>query len=148
MPGDLLDDYSIAFTSDEARMIRRPHDDALVITLAIANCEVKRILVDNGSSTNVLFFSALMMMEVDKSQIERMHVILMGFNGESTQAAGMIRLPVYTAGENRMTNFLVMDCPSAYNVILGRPWIQDIRAVPSTYHQIIRFPTRRGIREI
>ena len=79
VPGDLLDDYSIAFTSDKPRMIRRPHDDALVIALPIANCKVKRIMVDNGSSANVLFLSALKKIEVDKLQIGRTDVILTGF---------------------------------------------------------------------
>ena len=74
--------------------------------------------------------------------------VLTGFNGESTTAVGKIKLPVFTAGENKMTSFLVLDCPSAYNIILGRPWIHAMKVVPSTYHQRIRFPTNREIKEI
>ena len=45
-------------------------------------------------------------------------------------------------------NFVVLDSPSAYNMILGRPWIHKMRAVPSTFHQVIVFPTKWGIKEI
>ena len=62
----------------------RPYDDALVITLPIANCEVKRILIDNGSSANVLFLSTLKEMELDESNIKHMGIVLTGFSGEST----------------------------------------------------------------
>ena len=74
--------------------------------------------------------------------------MLTGFNGESTAAVGKIKLPVYAAGVNKLTTFLVLDCPSAYNIILGRPWIHCMKAVPSTYHQCIRFPTKKGVKEI
>ncbi|KAL5846603.1 hypothetical protein ACOSQ3_010127 [Xanthoceras sorbifolium] len=51
--------YPISFSSDEHTDLFNPHHDALVISLTVANCLIKRILVDNGSSTNVLFHGAL-----------------------------------------------------------------------------------------
>ncbi|GMN30982.1 hypothetical protein TIFTF001_044535 [Ficus carica] len=141
-------EHLITFHSSEATNLSRPHDDALVLTLNVSNCEVGRILVDNGSSTDVLFLSTLIEMELSESDIEMSMTILTCFNRESTTAVGKIKLPVFAAKKNKMTSFLVLDCPSAYNIILGRPWIHAMKAVPSTYHQRIRFPTKRGIREI
>ena len=80
-----------------------PYDDALVITINIANCEVKRILVENGSSANVLIFSTLKEMELDESNIEHMGIVLTSFNGESTRAVETLRLPMYVRGENKLT---------------------------------------------
>ena len=74
--------------------------------------------------------------------------ILIGFSGEQKFTMGEISLPVYVARINRMTTFLVLDSPSAYNLIMGRPWIHDMRAVSSTYHQVIKFPTKLGVQEI
>ncbi|KAL5550182.1 hypothetical protein UlMin_000358 [Ulmus minor] len=42
-------------------------------------------------------------------------------------------------------NFVVVDCPSSYNVIIGRPTLNAIRAVTSTYHLLVKFPTVGGI---
>ncbi|GMN20463.1 hypothetical protein TIFTF001_050035 [Ficus carica] len=87
-------------------------------------------------------------MDLSESEIESSTTVLTGFNGESTAAIGKIKLPVFAAGENNLTTFLVLNCPSAYNIILGRPWIHAMKAVPSTYHQCIRFPMIMGVREI
>ncbi|KAL5578385.1 hypothetical protein UlMin_020084 [Ulmus minor] len=42
-------------------------------------------------------------------------------------------------------NFVVVDCPSSYNAIIGRPTLNTIRAVTSTYHLLVKFPTVGGI---
>ena len=44
--------------------------------------------------------------------------------------------------------FLVIDCSSAYNIILGRPTLNSWKAVTSTYHLLIKFPTEYGVREV
>lgn len=141
-------EHSIIFHSSEASNLSRPHDDVLVLTLNVSNCEVGQILVDIGSSADVLFLSTLREMELFESDIEKSMTVLTGFNDESISAIGKIKLSVFAVGENMMTSFLVLDCPSAYNIILGRPWIHVMKAVSSTYHQRIRFPTKREIWEI
>ncbi|CAL5391726.1 unnamed protein product [Camellia sinensis] len=46
------------------------------------------------------------------------------------------------------TEFVVIDTPSPYNIILGRPWLHTMGAVPSTLHQLLRFPTEHGVEEV
>ena len=41
--------------------------------------------------------------------------------------------------------FLVVDAPSAYNMLLGRPSLNAIKAIPSTYHMMVKFPTTSGV---
>ena len=41
--------------------------------------------------------------------------------------------------------FLVVDAPSAYNMLLGRPSLNAIKAIPSAYHMMIKFPTVSGV---
>ncbi|XP_062074853.1 uncharacterized protein LOC133778849 [Humulus lupulus] len=139
---------TISFSTTEYTRLLNPHHDALVIALYIANCLTKRILIDNGSSVNILFLSALREMGIDESKIIKKTTILIGFSGEQNNTLGEIELHVYAEGLNLCTRFLVVDSPSAYNVILGRPWIHEMEAVPSTYHQVLRFPTKWGVKEI
>ena len=44
--------------------------------------------------------------------------------------------------------FLVVDCSSAYNAILGQPTLNAWKAVTSTYHLMIKFPTDYGVKEL
>ncbi|XP_033129374.1 uncharacterized protein LOC117126095 [Brassica rapa] len=144
----LLGTDEISFTAKEEEKILAPHHDALVVSLTIANCLVKRILVDNGSSSNIIFLTAYQDLGLEENTLTRKVTPLIRFSGEVKQTAGEVVLAVYAEGINLSTKFLVVDCQSAYNMILGRPWIHDMGAVPSTLHQIVKFPTLWGIRAI
>ena len=41
--------------------------------------------------------------------------------------------------------FLIVDAPSAYNMLFGRPSLNAIKAIPSAYHMMINFPTTGGV---
>ncbi|KAL8555718.1 hypothetical protein ACS0TY_003508 [Phlomoides rotata] len=44
-----------------------------------------------------------------------------------------------------MMEFIIMDCPSPYNYILGRTFVSEYKAVVSTYHYCLKFPTIEGV---
>ena len=44
--------------------------------------------------------------------------------------------------------FLVVDCSSAYNAILGRSTFNSWKAITLTYHLMIKFPTKYGVGEL
>ncbi|KAJ9544554.1 hypothetical protein OSB04_024261 [Centaurea solstitialis] len=128
-----LDATKISFDIEDMSDAHQKHHDALVIQLTIGNCLTKRVLIDGGSSANVIFAETLKIMGIDRSNIVRRTTTLIGFNGDATSTLGEIILPVFAKGINKQTKFNVIDCPSAYNAILGRPWIHDRRP----YHQRI-----------
>ena len=138
----------ISFTDKEQEKVLTPHHDALVISLTVANCLVKRILVDNGSSDNIIFQAAYKDLGLEESALTRRITPLIGFSGEVQQTVGEVTLPVYAEGVNMSTKFLVVGCDSSYNMILGRSWIHGMGAVPSTLHQMVKFPTPWGIKAI
>uniref|UniRef100_A0A0D3CGB7 Uncharacterized protein n=1 Tax=Brassica oleracea var. oleracea TaxID=109376 RepID=A0A0D3CGB7_BRAOL len=57
----------------------------------------------------------------------------------------LIKLPVAVKEVTKIVNFAVVDHPAIYNVIMGTPWLNAMKAVPSTYHLGIKFPTHNGI---
>ncbi|KAF3593583.1 hypothetical protein DY000_02020472 [Brassica cretica] len=113
----LLGTDEISFTAKEQEKILAPHHDALV---------------DNGSSNNIIFQTAYQDLGLEESTLTRKVTPLIGFSGEVKQTAGEVTLPVYAEGVNMSTKFLVVGSQSAYNMILGGPWIHDMGAVPST----------------
>ncbi|KAL0388987.1 UNVERIFIED_CONTAM: hypothetical protein Scaly_0255800 [Sesamum calycinum] len=101
------------------------HNDALVITALLANYEVGHIFIDSGSSADILFGEAYDQMQLGDIPLEKVNTSLYGFAGEVVHPWGMISLPLtlgtQTPRETCMLKFLVVDVPSTYNAILGRP---------------------------
>ncbi|XP_010277466.1 PREDICTED: uncharacterized protein LOC104611892 [Nelumbo nucifera] len=139
----------IYFTNDDTRGIQYPHDDTLVVKLLINDFKVKRILVDSGSSTNILFTKAFKRMEFSKADLQLANIPLVGFNGEVVRLIGKIRLPIEDGSPPHTVrlehDFLVVVASSPYNAILGRQILHALRVVVSTYHLALKFPTNTGV---
>jgi hypothetical protein len=109
-------------------------------------------MVDNGSSADILYLPAYQQMRLDKDKLRPMDAPLVGFTGDKVCPVGIVTLPI-TVGTHPKTvsktvDFLVVNCPSAYNAIIGRPTLNRLRAVTSTYHLLLKFPTEHGIGEV
>lgn len=83
-------------------------------------------------------------MQILDREIVRKVTTLVDFSGVPKQTLGEISLVIYTERLNMTTKFKVIDVPTAYNVIMGRPWIHIMKGVPSTYHQLVKVPTPWG----
>ncbi|GFY93182.1 hypothetical protein Acr_08g0015780 [Actinidia rufa] len=146
------DQPPITFSNDDLRGLHLPHDDALVVSAVIANFNVQRILIDSGSSADILFISAFEKMKIELDKLHPFHTPLIGFGGNTTHPLGWINLPITLGTEPHQTtvwqDFIVVDCPSPYNAILGRPTLGGIKAITSTYHLKMKFPTLTGIGEV
>ena len=68
------------------------------------------------------------------------------------QPVGIVTLSVvvgaYPQQVTRDLNFLVVDCSSSYNAIIGRPTLNSWKAVTSTYHLSIKFPIEHGVGQV
>ena len=51
-------ELAIMFIDEDAERIYHPHDNAIIITLLIADYTTRRVLVDNGGSANILYYLA------------------------------------------------------------------------------------------
>ncbi|KAF8044652.1 hypothetical protein N665_7333s0001 [Sinapis alba] len=124
--------------------IDQPHNDPQLVELQIGTCEVTRVLIDTGSSVDLIFRQTLEKMMVDLNDIKPSSRALTGFNGSLTSLFGTIRLNVFAGGVNKLVKFSVIDTKTQYNAILGTPLLHMMKAIPSTYHQCVKFPTKEG----
>ncbi|XP_021812767.1 uncharacterized protein LOC110755795 [Prunus avium] len=126
----------ITFSEEEEEGIIYPHDDPMIIG---------RILIDTGSSVNVIFADAFKELGVDGSQVNRQLSPLLSFSGDLVQPIGSVRLPIAFGIAPRRTmvydQFLVVDCPTAYNVIVGRTALTAIKAHLPPHMLLMKFPT-------
>ncbi|XP_063942645.1 uncharacterized protein LOC135150313 [Daucus carota subsp. sativus] len=62
-------DYALAFDNVDLEKVKFPHDEPLVITPVIGNSSVKRVLIDNGASVDILFYDAYEKMGYSDTQL-------------------------------------------------------------------------------
>ncbi|GKV11390.1 hypothetical protein SLEP1_g22653 [Rubroshorea leprosula] len=106
----------ITFTFVDFDTVVTPHNDPLVTSVMINNCEVQRVLVDTGSAPDV-------------EGVITLHV---AFGSGRTYVTPLVR-------------FLVVKMAFSFNVVIGRPTLTKIRAVVSQSHLCMKFSTPMGI---
>ncbi|XP_059292179.1 uncharacterized protein LOC132045613 [Lycium ferocissimum] len=120
--------------------IIQPYNDALVITVLVNKFRIKRVLIDPGSSVNIIRWRVIKQLGLLDQVVPAIRV-LNGFNMACETMKGEITLPINTTGTTQQTKLYVIEGDMGYNALLGRPWIHLIKEVPSTMHQALKFPT-------
>ncbi|XP_012837573.1 PREDICTED: uncharacterized protein LOC105958118 [Erythranthe guttata] len=141
----------ITFGVEDETGIQQPHNDALVITAMVANYDVARILVDTGSSADIIYYECFRQMRLN-FEVRKVDTALIGFAGEVVQPMGEVTLPVSLGTDplkaTRAVRFLIIDAPSTYNMIMGRPSMNAFEAVVSTFHMKMKFPVLDRVGEV
>ena len=138
----------ISFSDSDLKDVQLPHNDPLVITLRIGNFDVQRVLIDQGSFAEVMYQDLYMKLGLGEVELSNFTSPIYGFSGEPTVLLGKTILPVLAGPINLQTKFIVVKTSSPYNSIMGHDWLHRMKAIPSTLHQKLRFPTKDGVMEL
>ena len=96
----------IVFIEVDARWVHHPHVDALVITARIANGTVHRLMVDDGSVTDILYLNVYKRMGLAESDLNPTTSPLYGFTRDNVVPKGMTKLTM-TMGKHPRTSTVV-----------------------------------------
>ncbi|VFQ82612.1 unnamed protein product [Cuscuta campestris] len=139
----------IVFTDWDLPPTGEDHNDPLVITVDFNGVDVARVLVDTGSSVNILYLETFQKLRLCRTQLEPLKTPLSGFTGDTVEAEGSIVLPVeLRSGEKtvwKKMRFIVVDIKCIHNAILGSPGINKVEAVISMPHLCMKFHTPGGV---
>ena len=142
----------IRFSEEDARRLHHPYDNVLIVSIQVGDYNMHQVLVDNGSFANILYYLAFQQMRIEKEWLVLANTPLIKFRGARVYPLGTVTLSVtvsdYPQEITKDVTFLVVDCSSAYNAILGRPTLNLWKVVTSTCHLMIKFPTEYGVGEV
>jgi len=126
-----------------------PHDnDPVVISVFTAGRKVHRVLVDQGSSADVMFWSTFNKLQLSPDLLRPYTGCLYGFTGDQVEVRGYLEVrTTFTDGTTSRTEsirYLVVNANSSYNILLGRPMLNRLRVVASTRHMKMKLTDLSG----
>ena len=139
----------MSFNEEDARGVKQPYNDPLVIMLTIKGFNTKRILVDNGSLVDIIYLPAFQQLKLDPGRLRPFDSPLVSFNGDKVYPKGIVTLTVivgiYLRQLTRQLDFLVVDYPLSYNVIIRRPTLNRWKLAMSTYCLKVKFSIENDV---
>ena len=94
----LIDNPIIEFLEEDAQRLHHLHDDALVFSIWVGDYNTHRVLVDNGSSTDILYYPKFQQMRIDRERLVPTNAPLVGFKRTRAFLLGAITLTI-TVGD-------------------------------------------------
>ena len=125
----------------------------LILDPCINSVRFERVLVDGGSSIDILFCNSLPALKLTPAQLTPYEAQFCGIlPGQSSIPLGQITLPVQFRTPDlfrtESVNFVVADFDGTYHAILGRPCLTKFMAVPHYSYLVLEMPTEKGVLSI
>jgi hypothetical protein len=139
----------ITFTEEDFRLKFMNHNDAMVIEVNIAGWVIGKILVDNGSSVDILFLKTFEKMNLTQHMLHPPEYPLQGFGGKPIKPVGKVSLPVSFGDlDNARTETLTFDVVDIYHpylTIFGRGFMNKFDAVIRQQFLCMKIPAPKGV---
>ena len=116
----------LSFLEEDKVGTTQPHDDALLITLRIRGYNMKRVMVDGGSTAEIMYPDLYKGLKLKPEDLTPYDSPLMSFDGKFVIPKGMIRLPIQTGPEIVEVNFIMVDTP----ILHTQPSLADPGSTP------------------
>ncbi|XP_059639107.1 uncharacterized protein LOC132281420 [Cornus florida] len=110
----------IRFDKTDLMRVQILHEDPLVISLTVAECLVRRMLIDLGSSTNIMPRVTFDRLEIKPEELKSTGNPLLGFDGKRVELIGTVELVVRAAERDLVERFVVVEIYPSYNLLMGR----------------------------
>jgi len=141
-------DVDLVFTKADLQDVV-PHDnDSVVISVVTAERKVDRVLVDQGSSADVMFWTTFNKLQLSPDMLRPYDGCLYSFTGDQVEVRRHLELRTTftdgTASRTENIKYLIVNTSSTYNTLLGRPTLNRLGAVPSTRHMKKKLPDLAG----
>jgi hypothetical protein len=139
----------ITFTEEDFKLKSTNHNDAMVIEVNIAGWVIGKILVDNGSSADILFLKTFEKMNLTQHMLHPPEYPLQGFGGKPIKPVGKVSLLVsFRDLDNARTETLTFDVVDIYHpylAIFGRGFMNKFNVVIRQQFLCMQIPAPKGV---
>jgi hypothetical protein len=139
----------ITFTEEDFKLKSTNHNDAMVIEVNIAGWIIRKMLVDNGSSADILFWKTFKKMNLSQHMLHPPEYPLQGFEGKPIKPVGKVSIPVsFRDLDNARTETLTFDVVNIYHLylaIFARGFMNKFDVVIRQQFLCMKIPAPKGV---
>ena len=134
MIGSINKELTISYSDKDLIKKCKHHNDPLHITVDSMGKRIPMVLIDNGSALNLcpLKIASCLGLSIEDFVPTNQHV--RAYDNGRRKVLGTITLELAIGSMVKKVNFQVLNIASCFNMLLGRPWIHDTEAVPSSLY--------------
>ena len=129
----------IVFSDDDLPPEGPDHVRPLYITVGCSGRRVPSVLLDNGSALNIFPLATAIALGFAPSYSGPSTQIVRAYDSTKREVMGTLVIDLQIGSATFSTLFQVLRIPRSFNLLLGRPWIHRVGAIPSSLHQKVKF---------
>ena len=118
----------------------RNHNRPLFIRAKVRGKKTSCVMMDDGSSINVCPLKILSRLGMKTTDLSPSNMTIKAYDDSKRGVEGTFAAVVKVGSIEEEVEFTVLDIPATFALLLGRPWFHKLGGVPSTLHQVIKFP--------
>jgi hypothetical protein len=130
---------NLSFSDEELPEKGRNHNLALHVSVACKSDALSNVVVDIGSSLNVIAKTTLDKLSYKDAYLRPSTMIVKVFDGSRKSVIGEVDLSISVGPHEFQVTFQVMNIQASYSCLLGCPWIHEAGVVTSTLHQRLKY---------
>jgi len=139
MIGSINRELTISYSDKDLTKKGKHHNDLLHITVDAKGKRILMVLIDDGSALNVCPLKTTSWLGLSIEDFVPTDQYVRAYDNSRREVLGTITLEL-TIGPMIKVEFQVLNIASCFDMRLGRPWIHDTKAVPSSLYQKVWFP--------
>ncbi|KAF5932738.1 hypothetical protein HYC85_028909 [Camellia sinensis] len=121
------------------------HNKPLYISVECRDKWIPVVLVDTGSAINVCPTRTAYAIGLKPADFVPTTQVIRAYDNTSREVMGTVKVQTKVGPGQHNVEFHILDVPATFNLLLGRPWLHQVKAVSSTLHQMLKYPHGKGV---
>ncbi|KAF5934572.1 hypothetical protein HYC85_030743 [Camellia sinensis] len=136
---------TLTFSDKELPPKGTNHNKPLYISVECRGKWVPVVLIDTGSAINVCPSRTAYAIGLKPADFVPTTQVIKTYDNTSREVMGTVKIQTQVGPGQHNIEFHVLDVPATFNLLLGRPWLHQVKAVSSTLHQMLKYPHGKGV---
>ena len=136
---------ALTFSDKELPPEGTNHNKPLYISVECRDKWIPVVLVDTGSAINVCPTRTAYAIGLKPVDFVPTTQVIRAYDNTSREVMGTVKIQTKVGPGQHSIEFHILDVPATFNLLLGRPWLHQVKAVSSTLHQMLKYPHGKGV---